>query len=457
MDAAIAFAQLATRLKFEDLPQAAVDVTRKDILDTLGVALAGSAAEGMEGLVELAREWAGKPEASVIGHGFRAPSPEAALLNSYGAHGIEYDDAHDVAGGHPGCTVIPVAFAAAERRGGVSGKELIAAVALGVDMSCRIGLSKQESRWAGWSGTAVYGYFGATLAAARILGLDEEQTANALGIAYGQASGNFQHLVEHTMTKALEPGCAARGALFSALAAQRGLTGARRCLEGELGLFKVYYRGNYDPKQLTDELGQRFEIANLSFKPYPCCRLNHTFIDLALELSKQHQIRPEDIQEVVGYVDQEPHMEFHPVAEKQNPKTIAEAQFSIPYCVAVALIRGAVVLDDFTEAAIREPAVISLAHKVVPRLDASLHRQKSVAPARMEIVTVDATHSASIEHPYGHPDNPMTMESMVSKFRDCAAHAKRRLSEENLSHVVDMVANLEEVPDVAEVMRLVCA
>ena len=97
---------------------------------------------------------------------------------------------------------------------------------------------------------------------------------NALGIAYGQAAGNLQSIVERVLTKSLDIGNAARGGVFSALAAQRGITGPHNALEGEMGLFRVYHRGNYDPKPLTDELGERFEVANLSFKPYPCCRLN---------------------------------------------------------------------------------------------------------------------------------------------------------------------------------------
>lgn len=454
MDAAIAFAQLATKQKYEGLPEAAVEATKKDILDTLGTALAGSIAEGAEELVGLARELGGKEESSVIAYGIKVPSHEAALVNGFMARSVDYDDTHDIAMLHAGASVVPAAFAAAERRGAVSGKEFITAVALGVDMICRMGLAKQEGRWAGFTGTPLYGYFGGALASARILGLTEEQTINALGIAYGQAAGTLQSVIERVLTKNLDVGCAARGGVFSALAAQRGITGAHNCLEGDLGLFKVYHRGNYDPKQLTDELGKRFEVANLGFKPYPCCRLNHTFIDLALALSQEHKIRPEDIEEVVGYIDQEPHLEFQPVEEKQNPKTVTDAQFSIPYCVAVALIRGAVVLDDFTASALQDQAVLALAKKVFPKLDPSLYRAKETPPARLEIKARTGTYSKDTEYPYGHPKNPMSTESLVGKFRNCAAHAKRRFPEGNISKVIDMVTRLEEVSNVAEIIRL---
>lgn len=454
MDAAIAFAQLATKQRYEGLPLAAIEMTKKVILDTLGVTLAGSAAKGADELVGLVDELGGKPESSIIAYGSKVPSPQAAMVNGFMAHSADYDDTYDVAVIHCGAPVISAAFAAAERRGGVSGKEFITAVALGVDMMCRMGLSKQEGRWAGWSGTRLYGYFGAALASARIWGLNEVQTINALGIAYAQAAGNQQSVKERVLARNFDVGCAAQGGLISSLVAQRGITGAHNCLEGDFGLFKVYHRGNYDAKPLTDELGKRFEVANLSFKPYPCARPIHPFIDLALALSQEHEIRREDVQKVVGYVDQEPTLQFHPVKDKQNPKTITDAQLSIPYCVAVAITKGAVVLDDFSESAITDPRVIDLAQKVVPKLDASLARPKEIPPAILEIRTKGGTYSKRIEYPYGHPKNPMTMDALVWKFRDCAAHAKKRLQEKNVSKAIDMVTRLEEVSDVAEVIRL---
>lgn len=454
MDAAIAFAQLATKLRYEDLPPEAIKVTKDVILDTLGTTLAGSAAEGAEELAGLIKELGGKPESTIITFGAKVPSPEAALVNGFMGRSVDYDDTHDVAMLHAGSTVLSGAWASAERRGGVSGKEFITAAALGIDMVSRMGLARQDGRWAGFTGTPVYGYFGSALASARILGLTEEQTVNALGIALGQAAGTLQSIRDRVLTKNLDVGLAARGGVFSALAAQRGITGSPNCLEGEMGLFKVYHRGSYDRQQLTGELGKRFEVANLGFKPYPCCRLNHTFIDLALALSKEHKIRPEEIEQVVCYIDQEPHLEFHPVEEKHNPKTVTDAQFSIPFCVAVALMRGAVVLDDFTEDAIRDSAVLALTKKVVPELDPSLYRPKETPPARMEIRTKRGTFSKRTEYPYGHAKNPMSIESLAAKFRDCAAHARKRLPEENISKVIDTVTRLEQVSDATQVIQL---
>ncbi|MBI2906361.1 MAG: MmgE/PrpD family protein [Chloroflexi bacterium] len=455
MDAAFDFAELGTKLKFEDLPPATVTKVKQDIFDTMGTTLAGTGAEGTRELIDLIQDLGGKPESSIVGSGVKTQAPYAALANGFMGRSADYDDTHDTAVLHVGSTVCSAAWALAERKGGVNGRGFITAVTLGTEMVSRMGLARREGRWSGWISTLIYGYFGATLAASRILGLSQEQTLNAFGATLGQAAGTSQSLREGALTKNLDVGGAARAGVFSALAAKAGITGPKNSLEGDNGLFKVYNRGSYDREVLLDGLGKRFAVETLSFKPYPCCRMNHPYIDAALALRKEHNIKPEDIIEVIGYTDVEPHLEFHPVEKKQVVHGITEAQFSIPYTVAVALMRGAVVLDDFTEEAIKDPAVAALTKKVFPKLDTSLHRENDFPATAMDIKTKSGTFSRRIEYPYGHPTNPMTMESLTAKFRDCAAHARKPLPEAKVSQVIDTLANLEKVKDVAEVLRIV--
>ncbi|MBI2910243.1 MAG: MmgE/PrpD family protein [Chloroflexi bacterium] len=466
MDPEAAFAKLIIEQTFDGLPTAAVEKAKTEILDTLGVTLAGSGAEGAEKVVALARDLGVKPEeSSVIAYGIKVPATHAALANAFMARSVDYDDCHDLARLHAGGVVISAAFATAERKAegpeerkrigsGVSGREFITAVVLGVEVMSRLGLARQEDRWAGWAATVLYGCFGAAAASARLLGLSEEQVLNALGIAYGRAAGNQQSMREGVLTKNLDVGGAAQGGVFASLAAMRGLTGAHRCFTGDLGIFKLYHKGAYDPVKLTEGLGETFEISNLGFKPYPCCRFNHTFIDLAIALRQEHEIEPEDIEEVVCYIDQEPHLEFHPLEEKQNPITVTEAQFSVPYCVATALINGAVRLDDFRPSAIADPRALALARQVTPKLDTTLYRMKEIPPAVVEIRTKNGVYAGRTEHPYGDPNKPMAQEALVRKFFDCAAHARKRLSERDISKVMDMVGKLEELDDVAEVIRI---
>ncbi|MBI2907652.1 MAG: MmgE/PrpD family protein [Chloroflexi bacterium] len=454
MDAAVAIARSAARTEYSDIPPEAVAVTKKDILDTLGTAVAGSAAPGGREIVDFVKESGGSEASSILVYGGRAPAENAAMANASMAHALDYDDTHDDARIHAGVTVVPAAFAAAERIGKVHGRDFIAAVTLGIDMVCRMGLANQEGP-AGWVLTPLYGYFGAAVAAGKLLGLDEATLVNAMGIAYSQASGNNQCVDDGALTKRLQAGFAARGGVIAALMAQKGVTGAVNSLEGRCGLYKTYHGGDYDPNPLTDGLGKRFEVINLSFKPYPCCRTTNPYIDAALALRREHDIRAEDVTEIIAVVNKplDSHLLVYPLDVKRNPRTIVDAQFSIPYTVACALIKGRVTIDDFSEAAVRDATVIALANKVMPRFDPKLAR-RGITPGMLEIKTKGGTYTKFVDVCYGNPRNPMDMRAIVGKFKDCARHAARPLSETNIAKVVELSEKLEELDDVAEVVGL---
>jgi 2-methylcitrate dehydratase PrpD len=269
-DAAQRFAHHIVHTRFEDIPPDAMDNTKRDILDTIGCALAGSSAPGTMEMRGLMNEWGGKPEATVVVYGDKIPSLNAALVNGAMAHARDFDDTYDRGLVHAGVSTVPAAFAIAERMGTVSGKELITACALGQDMLLRMVASVTE--WNDFHATAIHGSFGATAAAGKLLGLDEETMISAFGIAYAQASGNVQAIHDGVLTKRLQAGHAARTGVFSALLAQRGFTGARGSLEGQAGFFNVFYGGNYQREELFADLGKRFEGSRLGFKPYPSAR-----------------------------------------------------------------------------------------------------------------------------------------------------------------------------------------
>lgn len=452
MDAGVALATNAAKIKYSDIPLEAVEATKKDILDTLGTAVAGSAALGSLEIVELMEESGDWGDSTVVVYGRKMPAVNAAMANASMAHALDYDDTHDAARLHAGVTVVPAALAICERIGKVNGKDFITAVALGIDVICRMGLANTEGP-GGWVLTPLYGYFGAAIAAGKLLGLDEVKLINAMGIAYSQASGNNQCVEDGALTKRMQAGFAARGGVMAALMAEKGITGATNSLEGRFGLYKVYHGGNYSPNQLIAELGKRFEVVNLSFKPYPCCRTNHPYIDAALALMLEHGIRPEKVVEIIALVNKDPHLLCHPLEVKRNPRTIVDAQFSIPYTVACALVKGKVGIDDFTELAIRDSAVIGLANKVTPHFDPKLARRE-LTPGMVEVKTKKGSYSKYIDVAYGHPRNPMGMDAIVAKFRDCAKHAAKSLSEDNISRVIEMAGKLEELDDVRDIVRL---
>jgi len=286
-DAAFDLSRNAVNAKFEDLSSDAVEVTKKDIFDTLGTTIAGSTSAGGKEVVEMGREWGGEPESTIVSFGGKLPSYMAAFINGTMSHALDFDDTHDNAVLHVGPAVVSTSFAVAERMGKVSGKDFMIAVALGIDVMSRMGLAtKRPIHEGGFMNTPVYGYFGAAVAAGKLLGLNEDQMINAFGIAYAQAAGNVQVNVddEHALTKRLSVGFSAKGGLLSALLAQKGLTGARYSLEGRFGLYNLYQRGEYDRDMLHRGLGKQYEVTNLSFNPYACCRQIHAHIEAALQL-----------------------------------------------------------------------------------------------------------------------------------------------------------------------------
>jgi len=447
-------------MKYEDIPASSLRATKRELLDIVGTTLAGSLAPGCPEMISLVEEWGGAKESTILGYRRKVPSPLAALVNGTMAHAWDFDDTHDKAVLHAGVSVIPAALAAAERKGRVSGKEFLCALVLGIDVVCRMGLAtKFGPNTTGWMLTPLYGYFGAAAAAAKVLGLDQEKMHNAMGVAYSQAAGNGQCVVDGALTKRIQAGLAAQGGTLAALLAERGITGARGIIQGRFGIYNVYQRGDLNLEPLTAGLGKNFEVENLSFKPYPCCRFIHSAIDAATELFHKRPSLWNEIREITISVNQEAYYAVcHPLAIKSEPRTIVDAQFSIPYATAVALIKGKVTLDDFTEKAIRDPGVIALAKKVCPRVDEEIEKMSSreISPAVVEVKTkMGEVYSQRIDIPKGHPQKPMSDGELATKFMDCAHHAARPSNEKNLDRFIQIVYNLEKLDDLSQLIRVI--
>jgi 2-methylcitrate dehydratase PrpD len=278
---------------------------------------------------------------------------------------------------------------------------------------------------------------------------------SAFGLAYHQACGNLQGLNDGVLAKRMGPGFSCRNGTAAVLMAMRGITGARNVLQGRNGLFNVYHRGDYSPEVLLSELGRRFEVTNLSYKPYPCCRENHPSIDAALALKKEHRLQANEIEEVVANLSKATkELLCEPLEVKRNPVSTVDAQFSVPWTVSSALVKGKVGIDTFTETAIRDASVLDLTKRVTPRIDPALERM-GVAPARLEIRMKDGrTVVRQVDHAFGSPENPMDMNATVAKFTDCAAHAFKPFSEEHLQKLLQMLLHMEDVEDVGMIARL---
>lgn len=457
MDAALLFVKNYAKVRFEDLPPAVVTITKHEILDTLGVAAAGAGQPGAKEVMEMVCHWGGREESSIIGSKQMAPAPNAARVNAVMAHARDYDDVHETAVMHPGIVTVLSGMAAGELAGGVSGKDFLANIATGVDMICRLGLASRPGVspiHTGWHYTTMYGYPTAAMTAGKVMGLTEEQMIHAFGLAYHQCSGNAQAVIDGSLAKRLGPANAIYGGMVSALMAQRGVTGARNSLEGEQGLYQVYHQGHYDRDVLTRDLGRHFEGVNVTLKPYPCCRGVHASIDAAIALSLKYAPDLERVQEIVLTTGDANHrLLCTPPEQKLRPRNPVDAQFSIPWGVALGLLRRRVSVDDFTAAAIDDPDALRLTSRLRTEIDPALSSPRGTEPARLKVTMADGeSYVVQVDLAKGSPGQPMTYADCVEKFKDCAALANMRA--ETVERIINMVGDLENIPDASAIMKL---
>lgn len=456
MDAAVTFAKNVLSLTYDDIPPRVIEATKRIILDALGVSVAGSSAPGAKEVIELVKEWGGREESTVIASGCRVPAINAAPANGAMVRARDYNETYDAGMTHPSVPVIPAAFAIAEKVGKISGREFITAVTSAMDIHCRMSLSSVATTLCHWLPPQLNGFLAAAAVAGRLLGLTESQMISAFGLAYAQTSGGWQSTTELVLARGLQGVFSARGGVLAALMAKKGITGARDSLEGKQGLCNLYHRGNYDRNVLIDDLGKRFDsITDISFKPYPCCRQAQPFVDATLQIVKEHDIRPEQIDGVTVFVGEHGQTLCESLDACRDPSTITEAQRSIPYTVAVAIIKGNVVLSDFSENGFRNPLVLKIAHKVTPKFDRRLIK-KDIEGGEVEIKMKggDKTYSERVDTPKGDPQNPFTVEEHIAKFRDCISWAAKPIAAEKADKVIDMINNLEYSDDAGQVIRL---
>jgi 2-methylcitrate dehydratase PrpD len=464
-DATQLFVENFHDVTFGQLPPAAVSITKDQVLDFFGVALGGSREAGANETRDLALEWGGAPQCTVLAYGDKLPAPNAAQVNATMAHCLDFDDVHEDAIMHPGVVAIPTALAMAEyvavtTGSPVSGKELIAAIVVGTDFICRLGLATRPGESIhqyGWHLTTLFGYMTAAGIAARMLGLDEVGITNAIGIGYHQSSGNGQCVKDGVLTKRLGPGMAVRGGIASAMLAKRGVTGARNCLEGAAGMYAVYHGHSYSREKLVGDLGTRFESVNVSIKPYPCCRGTHPSIDAALTLVKEHDVRPEDVRSTVIYCGEATYgLLGTPLEVKARPRNFVDAQFSLAWGVATAIARRRATLDDFTPEAITSPDILAMSALIDVRNDPALDRgDLGIEPARVEISMKDGRVLVhQVDFPTGTPERPLAFADVERKFRELLAHAGQPIAAEKADRLVRTVAGLETVEDVRELIGL---
>ncbi len=461
-----AIAAYASGIRFETLPPRLVVLIKQCVLDTLGVVIGATGlASEAKTIADYVFEVGGKEESTVLGFGRKAPAAWAAFANGSFGHMLDYDD---TGGGHVSVTTIPVAFALAEKLGRVSGRDFIAAVACGVDIQTRLALSIDIPDWTmteGWFATQLFGYLSGAATAGRILGLDPERMANALGIGFNQMSGSRQMAVgEATHMRSMQAGFSGQGSVLAAELAARGIVGSQDVLEGRYGVFKTYVRTNEpDWDALVGELGVRFPILEThGFKVWPACGYTRVTNTAAAELRNAHRLTPEDIESVtvIGGTGGTKLLS-EPLEQKRRPKTGVDGKYSIPFTTAIMLARGSVGLRDYTDEGLNDPAVHRMADLITYREDPSSPAVKggssaaSVGKTTLEIRTLDGrVLTCTPKSVPGDPANPPSQDLLERKFRDCVSFSAKRIDAANVDRAVALIGDLENLSDVSQIVRI---
>jgi 2-methylcitrate dehydratase PrpD len=447
----------------DDLPPRVRERARVAVLDTLAATLAGSRAEGVREIAGLVGDWGGAPQATVLATGTRAPAPAAALANGTQARALDLDDVHEQNTCHVSASVVPAALAVAEQRRPVSGADFLAAVAAGAELVCRLSAAPRVSfSQTGMSLTYQCGFFGAALAAARLARLRPDAARDAMGIAYARVAGNQQGFLAGAMTVRLMQGIAAEAGVMSALLAERGITGARDVLEGRFGYYHVFHRGRYERADLVDGLGARWLLEDVSIKPvYPCCKFIHGPIAAMLEVRSRTGIAPEDIAEARFTVTNEEVFDLvcAPAERKWAPRTVTDAQFSLPFMTAWAAVHGGIGFRPLRDGSLQDPRVRGLLPRIHADRDiAGQGAGRGTFPMPGVLAVTDRSgrrHTARVDHVKGHPANPMSFDEVAAKLRECAAHGAPGWPGAEL--LVDAVRHLEDCRDVSAIADLVAS
>ena len=434
----------------DDLTPSARTAAKHVLLDAVGVMLGASGMAGEVGaFIALARAMGDGP-CRILGTDYRAAPGMAALANGAMAHALDYEDAFDLAPGHPNASLVPALIALAQFRGPVSGPRFLTALVAGCELSCRMGLAlRQKMEVGGWYPPPILAGHGAALGAAHLLGLGPQGMADALSLALCQVTmpGEIKYS-QRTVIRAIREGFPAQAAVQAALLAQQGVAGFEEPLEGRAGFFALYAGGQYAPEVLLAPLEGAFWIEHLTFKPWPSCRGTHPYIEMALALRDQHGFAHSDVTAIEVGVGPMQRMLVEPLARKRAPEVAIDAKFSVPFCTSAALVTGAIGLDSFGEAQLRDPAILALAAKVDFTQPDSAENWRGDAGTLAITLANGQVLRAALDRARGTPDNPLGEAALVEKFADCASRAAQPLPEAKARELAARILALEECTDV---------
>ncbi len=418
---------------------------RSLLLDHIGVAVNGSAVESAVAFRRFVDQVTGGGEHPAIGTRETSDPIRAAMSNAVAAHSIEYDDVHNASSSHPGVVIFPTAIAAAQLTG-ADAEAFVLAVFRGYEVMCRVGrAANPQAHYARhFHPTGTIGHFGAAAAAASLLGLGEEETRSALGIAATMASGSMQFLLDGAWTKRFHPAHAARNGLEAALMAEAGYRGTLDGIGGDRA-FLAGYSANPEPKEILRDWGYRpYEVRNTSIKAHTCCRYKQGPIDALIQIRQEHRIHSEAVKAIrVGIPSVAEDIISVPLDLKRRPTTIVDAQFSMPYGAAVAMTAGAASLEEYDGTLFEDEEIRRLMDVTESVVDTDLDLSYPAQwRAWAEVVTTSGeVYRADIDDPKGDPTNPLTAEEISTKFRRLTREAYSGQRQKTVEDVVSTLGH----------------
>ena len=449
-------AEFGSTLRYEQLPAEVVARAKTSILDTIGCCLYGATLDSVRKLAAMVEEETPGGPAQVLGLPLRTAASNAALVNATSAHAFQLDEIHIGATLHPGAVSVPVVLALAES-GAYSGRDLITAIVAASEVGIRVGLACKGGMFArGYHNQGTTGVLVAAAAAGRLLGLEPQRMRHALGIAGSQAAG-LMAVQEGAMAKGFQSGRAAQSGIYAAKLAALDYTGIPNVLEAPYGGFFSTLVGEYEPAELTAEFGTRWEILKTGFKPAPASNGSITAMAALDRIMREHGLTAADIKEVTAGVSTNT---LHHCGWDYDPakvQGVLAAQMNLSYGMAVMALARRVTVEEFTEAKMRDPAVLDFIRRIKvelePRYDAAGGKLRVACRAR--VLTRDGRQfEAEVLYRKGSFEDPMSADELERKFFDLSTKVATRAQ---AGEIAAAVAGIEKLDDVAELMNKLAA
>jgi 2-methylcitrate dehydratase PrpD len=445
-------AVFSSSLSYDKIPADVVNKVKELTIDNLGVIIFGNQTQWAQMVAEMAAEAGARPCSTIMGRNIKTSAALAALANSTGGHGFEYDEIHSDGGHHPGSIIVPVVLALAEAEGGCSGRDFITATVAAYEVGLRVGMAASAGLfYRGHHPQGSTGVFTAATAAARILGLDAEKTLHALGTA-GTSAAGLMSAQEGAMVKRMHSGLAAQNGVYGALLARKGFTGIHNVLEASFGGFLSTFSSNALPDRLLEGLGTTWETLKVGYKPFATVASIHTALDGLRVIMYENQLTAEDIENVnIGCTK----VTYHHCAWKYKPGGVTAAQMNLFFSLAVIALDGDAGVNQFNEPRLRDAKVLDLIDRMDAHIDPEIEKMGRAFrhASSISVTTRDGRSFNRLElYRRGSAENPPRPGDIKSKFRTLTGKALGEASVQSLWRFVEDLENKDSLEELFDIL-----